>query len=86
MPQPLPPMHPTDRYVVLRGRERVFSANTLDWIVWYVWGRDALDGYTVLDGDTAYPVVTTNLIAWLSPLVEAARTPRAGGQGPCEAP
>jgi hypothetical protein len=76
MPEHMPPMHATDRYVVLRQGTRVFSANTLDWIVWYVWGRDVLEGYTVLDGDTAYPIVTTNLLTWLSPLVEAAKRSR----------
>jgi hypothetical protein len=73
MTEAMPPMHPTDRYVVLCQGERVFSANTLDSIVWYVWGRDVLDGYTVVDGDTAYPMTTTSLIAWLAPLVAAAR-------------
>jgi hypothetical protein len=76
MADTLPPMHPTDRYVVLRQGQRVFSANELRWIVWYVWGRDVLDGYVVLDGDTPYPVTTTNLLAWLAPLQAAAAHPR----------
>ena len=77
-------MCPTDRYVVLRRGEPVFSAASAEDLITYLWGRqirrtpEAPCDYTVLDYEVPHVVDTGDLCAWLARLpVEGERVARA---------
>lgn len=64
-------MSPTDRYVILRRGQPVFTTQDVNDLVPWLWGRDLKDGYTVLDYEHPYPVDNPDLLAWVQPLKES---------------
>jgi hypothetical protein len=58
----------TDRYVVLRRGQPVFTTQNVQTLVLWLWGRDIRNTYMVLDYEKAYPVDNPDLCVWMERL------------------
>ena len=66
------PMCPTDRYLILRRGQPVWTTHDVLGVVAYLWGRHLRDRYVVLDYERPYPVDTADLVAWSQCLEDTA--------------